>query len=429
MKADPDFGKKEYQQKLERMAQQVLGLARDDLLLDMRFFASALSRLKLSAQAGRSLPATDGERYYYDPKEILKLYRSNDKLPERGLLHSLLHLLFAHPFHYDDMDTELWDIAADAAVESVIGSLGLPGTEAEDEEELKLRMKALTEAAGGRGAAVIYRYLKKAGLSEEARCSYIRLLRRDDHGLWRKKRELAISQKQWEQLARKMRMELKAFSAETALAEALSEGLSEALKKPADHRKVLERFLMSGEQIELSPDEYDLVFYTYGLKLYGNLPLIEPLESREEPRIRELVIALDTSASVRGELLKQFLNRLFMLLKNRECFFSHINVHILQCDNRVLSDTVIHSPGEAEDAIRNMELSGFGGTDFRPAFDYIREAERDGRFRELKGLIYLTDGYGIYPERKPPWEVLFVFPNEDENRPAVPAWAASSILN
>ena len=33
---------------------------------------------------------------------------------------------------------------------------------------------------------------------------------------------------------------------------------------------------------------------------YGNLPLIEPLEYRETKKVREFVIAIDTSASCRG---------------------------------------------------------------------------------------------------------------------------------
>lgn len=37
-------------------------------------------------------------------------------------------------------------------------------------------------------------------------------------------------------------------------------------------------------------DEYDLNYYTYGLRLYRNMPLIEPMETKENLRIEELVI-------------------------------------------------------------------------------------------------------------------------------------------
>ena len=39
-------------------------------------------------------------------------------------------------------------------------------------------------------------------------------------------------------------------------------------------------------------------YYAYGLSLYGNMPLIEPLETRETYKIRNFVIVLDTSYSV-----------------------------------------------------------------------------------------------------------------------------------
>ena len=51
--------------------------------------------------------------------------------------------------------------------------------------------------------------------------------------------------------------------------------------------------------MKLNPDEFDYNFYTYGFALYENMPLIEPLEYREVKRIREFVIAIDTSGSRR----------------------------------------------------------------------------------------------------------------------------------
>ena len=54
------------------------------------------------------------------------------------------------------------------------------------------------------------------------------------------------------------------------------------------------------EEPRLDPDEFDLGYYSYGLRTYGNLPLIEPLESRESKKIRDFVIVIDTSESTSG---------------------------------------------------------------------------------------------------------------------------------
>ena len=49
--------------------------------------------------------------------------------------------------------------------------------------------------------------------------------------------------------------------------------------------------------MKLDQDAFDPVAYYYGMERYGNLPMIEPLETREGNRLEELVIAIDTSGS------------------------------------------------------------------------------------------------------------------------------------
>ena len=75
-----------------------------------------------------------------------------------------------------------------------------------------------------------------------------------------------------------------------------------------------------------------------------------------------------------------------------------------------------------------MQIKGLGGTDFRPAFEYVEQLKRDKEFNNLKGLIYFTDGYGEFPARKPSYETAFVFVDDDYNNPDVPPWAIKLIL-
>ena len=178
----------------------------------------------------------------------------------------------------------------------------------------------------------------------------------------------------------------------------------------------------------VNDDEFDYIYYTYGLEHYGNMPLIEPLEYREESKVREFVIALDTSASCRGPLVKAFLQKTYSLLKSSENFFQRINVHIIQCDSQVQSDTKITNDEDFEAFIRYGKLTGFGATDFQPVFEYVEQLKEQGEFENLKGLIYFTDGYGIYPQRMPDYQVIFAFLNEDENRGPVPPWSMKVVL-
>ena len=46
------------------------------------------------------------------------------------------------------------------------------------------------------------------------------------------------------------------------------------------------------------------------------------------------------------------------------------------------------------------------------------------------GLIYFTDGYGIFPEHKPPYnyDTAFVFLEDDFEKPPTPPWAIKLVL-
>jgi predicted metal-dependent peptidase len=75
-----------------------------------------------------------------------------------------------------------------------------------------------------------------------------------------------------------------------------------------------------------------------------------------------------------------------------------------------------------------MQLQGFGGTDFRPVFNYVNQLIEQKEFVNLKGLIYFTDGCGEYPSKMPDYATAFVFVDDDYNDYNVPPWAIKLIL-
>ena len=66
--------------------------------------------------------------------------------------------------------------------------------------------------------------------------------------------------------------------------------------------------------------------------------------------------------------------------------------------------------------------------DFRPAFSYINTLLENGEFHQLKGVLYFTDGKGIFPAKRPPYETVFLFLGEEEH-PDIPAWAMKLVLH
>jgi predicted metal-dependent peptidase len=158
------------------------------------------------------------------------------------------------------------------------------------------------------------------------------------------------------------------------------------------------------------------------------MPLIEPLEYKEVKRIKEFVIAIDTSGSTSGELVQTFLQKTYNILKSTESFFTKINLHIIQCDADIQEDAKITSQEEFDNYIKTMKIRGLGGTDFKPVFTYVDELIKNKEFSNLKGLIYFTDGFGDFPCRKPDYETAFVFIDDDCNNYDVPPWAIKLIL-
>ena len=114
--------------------------------------------------------------------------------------------------------------------------------------------------------------------------------------------------------------------------------------------------------------------------------------------------------------------------RKEESFFTKINLHIVQCDTEITEDKKITNQEEFDEYIANMTLKGFGGTDFRPVFEYVDEMIKNKEFTNLKGLIYFTDGYGEFPAKQPSYNTAFVYIDDGYNNYDVPVWAIKLIL-
>ncbi len=414
---------------IRALAAQILTLSRDDILVHLRFFDTALASLRWQERPHTLCMATDGQNCFYDPVFILQSYKKEPRYVTRCYLHLLLHCIFSHSFQYDRMETKLWDLAADIAVENVILDMKLTSVSLEQDEDAARKLSVLREDIGPLTAERIYRYLRHNPLTPREWEELTGLFTRDVHTLWKPREELEVSLEQWKKISERIKAGLKSFTRGKSGAETLEQNLEETTRDRYDYREILKHFTVIGEDITVNDEEFDYIYYTYGLEHYGNLPLIEPLEYREAHKVREFVIAIDTSASCRGPIVRAFLRKTYSLLKSGENFFHKINVHIIQCDNEVQSDTKISGDEDFERFVRYGRLNGFGATDFRPVFSYVETLRAQGEFEDLKGLIYFTDGYGIYPERMPDYEVIFAFLDEDENRAPVPPWSRKVVLD
>lgn len=234
----------------------------------------------------------------------------------------------------------------------------------------------------------------------------------------------------WEDISRRIQIELEAHMLRQGKgAGEFACALEAVNREKHDYASFLARFATLHERMRVNPDEFDYIYYTYGLSRYGNMPLIEPLEYRETRSVHDFAIAIDTSESVSGDLVQAFIRKTYNILKQSESFTDRVNIHIIQCDARVQEDTVITSLDDLDLYVDSMELKGFGGTDFRPVFEYVNLLVEKREFSDLRGLVYFTDGQGTFPSRKPPYDAVFAFLDDGYSDPPVPPWALKVILD
>ena len=455
--------KSDFRDRAENIADEIMRLTRNKILVNLRFMDAALNRLPAVQEKGAPLH-TDGRSVRYDALDVLRAYREEEALVVRNYLHMVFHCVYRHMFVNTLVDRDCWDLACDIAVEAAVTGLGIKSASSRREEKQRRVTGRLETEIGLLSADRIYRYYLDRGLTKEELESIGKDFRADVHDSWYEPpKEDGISSgmsgegtdegksgmsgegsdepkpsdsgedtslaEDWKRIAERMLQEVENFTRTRGEGtDSMIQSLRELTRQHYDYESFLRRFSVMNEVMHLSGDEFDQIFYTYGLRLYGRMPLIEPLEYREDRRIREFVIAIDTSGSVMGDVVQRFVENTYSILASTESFSSRMNLHIIQCDSEIKEHVKITSRQEFEEYMKTMTLKGFGGTDFRPVFEAVDGMLSSGEFTRLKGLIYFTDGDGIYPARMPEYDTAFVFLEDAVRDREVPPWAIKVIL-
>ena len=109
-------------------------------------------------------------------------------------------------------------------------------------------------------------------------------------------------------------------------------------------------------------------------------------------KVGNIVLVIDTSGSINKKIFKSFTDHMTSILENVEA-----ETWIIFADDKVQEAKQI-SPDELD----TLQPKGYGGTDFKPAFNWLKENDI-----EPKLLIYLTDlECGSFPE-EPDFPVMW----------------------
>lgn len=434
------------------IAEDILRNSRNELYLNMRFLDVALSSLAFLPDQQVRTTGTDGLTLYFQPDALTEVFRRGRQAVNRQYLHSIVHCLFSHLWNQKDRDREYWNLACDIAAEYVIDGLYVKAVHRPKsalrrelyrmlESEEMYREEEDTDGTFQSSADIqrpvvtaerVYRFLCRMHPMQAQLDLWKREFLVDDHRYWEQdnsQKSPSPRQKKWDDIRERMQTEMETFSKEASSdLKSLEEQVRAANRKRYDYREFLRKFSVLKEEMQVDLDSFDYIFYNYGMELYGNMPLIEPLETKEVQKVEDFVIVVDTSMSCSGELIRRFLEETYSVLSESEGFFRRIHVHILQCDDRVQEDVLVTNREEMQDYLEHFTVRGFGGTDFRPAFARVQELLQRRCFTKLRGMIYFTDGYGTFPVKKPPYETAFVFMKEDYRDVDVPPWAIKLIL-
>ena len=440
--------------KLAELAKDVLILSRNTLLVNLRFLDMALSQFTYHEIEDGTL-MTDGKYLIYAPKHILRCYKSAKEIPVRDYLHIVMHCVFRHMFMDPTLNSVYWDLACDIAVENAITELSLKSVATHREQAQTPYIDAMKKDLGMVTAEKIYFYLRTTYPDPNKLAQIRGLFYADNHEIWymtedRKKAAYSLpcrgasqsegTQKdgngvsnaiaaEWQKISERMQVDMETFGKQRGtLPGGLTQNLQAVNREKYDYTEFLKKFAVLNEAMRVNDDEFDYIFYTYGLQLYGKMPLVEPLEYKEVKQIRELVIAIDTSGSTSGGLVQKFVQKTYNILKSTESFCNRINLHIIQCDADIQEAVKITNQEEFDQYLQNMTIKGLDGTDFRPVFSYVDKLIHDNEFTNLKGLLYFTDGCGTFPEKMPPYQTAFVFIDDEYNNPDVPPWAIKLVL-
>jgi predicted metal-dependent peptidase len=137
----------------------------------------------------------------------------------------------------------------------------------------------------------------------------------------------------------------------------------------------------------------------------GEWPDTVTMPGRRIEQAGQLVVVIDTSASVSSAVLARFLGAVASVATAEGID----DVRLMQADAAVTSDEMLHS---AELLFKAIAIAGRGGTDFAPA---LEELEREARRAAQRfTVIYLTDLDGRFPAASAvaALDVLWVVPAE-----------------
>ena len=393
-----------------------LAAARTRLILEKPFLGSLVMHLPLKAADAQwcKTTATDARHFYFNPAYVARLTLEQTQFV---LAHEAMHCALSHFARRNHRQKHRWDVACDYAVNMIL-----------DEERMSPPDNALMSASyRGLTAEEIYPLLHEdppeetqdthlfdnnppeggEGEPEEQERQDGQGQEQDgdsepndgegnsessqtDQGEARQASESpqppppADPDKLDEQWKSRLAAAAQAARQAGKLSQSLMRFVDDLLAPQLPWRALLARYMMNAAR-----DDYS---FQRTSRREG-----EALMPRLYSQGVRVAVALDTSGSVTREELQAFLSEIDALKAQVRA-----DVILHACDDKLdPAGPWKYALWEAMDL--PDQISGGGGTDFRPVFDWLQREQSNPDL-----LVYFTDAEGRFPEREPAFPVVWL---------------------
>jgi predicted metal-dependent peptidase len=346
------------------------------------FFAALALMAPIVITESIDTAATDGERLYFNPKFLHSL-----KPAERDgvIVHEVLHAALMHVTRRDSRQPLLWNIACDIVVNGMVVSddrLKLPEGVVLDPKLEHLTVEEVYELVI-RQPRALQKHLAMQDLrpdlgeptSGESEPST------GDRGQpMSAERRRRIEERWNEVIAQAAAVAMRQGS----LPAAMQRHFGSLLDPKVDWRTRLWQYLVR------TPDD----FAGFDRRLVWSGLYLEQLEGESVC----VDVCVDTSGSIEQTQLGEFLAEVKGIMNAYE----HIQARLFYADSNC------HGPYPLSKADRGMPKAiGGGGTNFAPFFEAVN-AHPPARPDTARLLVYLTDGFGNFPQTPPEHPCLWV---------------------
>ncbi len=328
--------------------------------------------------------ATDGKRLFFNPAFM-------GSLPQRArlgvLVHELLHAALMHPSRTQHRSPIVWNIAADIVVNGIVlaqEGLALPEGAIQDQQLAHLSVEEVYELLFKKHPDKdCSQLLAESGIGWDLSAGGIPGQSTDPDEASRT--DLAKIEGYW-----------KGALLEAESVARLGSGSRGSV--PAEMARAFDRITcptldwktMLWRHLVRTPVD----FSGFDRRFIGDGLYLENLEGDS----LKVTICIDTSASINRVQLSSFLAEVVSILRA----YPHITASLY------FADAGLHGPVELDassDPHADLIPIGGGGTCFCPFFTQLEESKDESGV-----AVYLTDGYGTFPESEPALPCLWVVP-------------------